>query len=281
MPIPESTLAGWSHHRSGTAPIQAHLAIREALAAYTWPQEVTYDVFLQGSYKNDTNLSGDSDVDVVIQLASRLRPRVAALQGPELLEDASHKVALERWQSFRRHASAAMRARFGDSVTSGRKSLKLAKGKLPASADLVVTLRFEEGLAFYLPDRRHWVVSYPQTHHQRGVQKEKATNNRFKRTIRMFKAARTQLIRKKLIDDRLAPSYFIECMLYNVPDRLFRETLSKTYEDSVAWLKTADLKGFLCQNGKVRMFGERSEQWTLDAARALVDAWAMLQRDWR
>ena len=68
MPIPESTLSGWSHHQAGTAFKQAHVPIREALAAYNWPSDVKYEVFLQGSYKNDTNLGGDSDVDVVVRL---------------------------------------------------------------------------------------------------------------------------------------------------------------------------------------------------------------------
>jgi len=35
-------------------------------------------VFLQGSYKNDTNLGGDSDIDVVIRLSSKPRPSVAS-----------------------------------------------------------------------------------------------------------------------------------------------------------------------------------------------------------
>ena len=100
MPIPESTLSRWSHHQANTAPKQAHVAIRDALDAYKWPSEVRYEVFLQGSYKNDTNLGGDSDVDVVVRLAHRLRPRVAALTGDQLQKDASHLGAHERWKSF-------------------------------------------------------------------------------------------------------------------------------------------------------------------------------------
>ena len=81
MPISESTLSRWSHHQAGTAFKQAHVPIRLALSAYKWPSEVKFEVFLQGSYKNDTNLGGDSDVDVVVRLSKKLRPRVAALTG--------------------------------------------------------------------------------------------------------------------------------------------------------------------------------------------------------
>ena len=172
MPIPESTLSKWSHHQAGTAFKEAHVPIREPLDAYNWPSEVKFEVFLQGSYKNDTNLGGDSDVDVVIRLASKLKPRVVALFGEQLQEDGSHRFALERWQSFRDHAMKAMRARFGKAVKSGRKTIKVPKGKIPADADLVVTLRHRQGIGFYLPDDGRWVVSYPEQHHQRGTKEE-------------------------------------------------------------------------------------------------------------
>ena len=196
MPIPESTLSKWSHHQAGTAFKQAHVPIREALDAHQGLSQFKYEVLLQGSYKNDTNLGGDSDVDVVVRLSSKLKPRVVALSGEQLQEDGSHRFALERWQSFREHAMKAMRARFGKAVKSGRKSIKVPKDKIPADADLVVTLSHKEGIGFYLPDERCWVVSYPHQHHQRGSKKELAANNRFKRAIRMFKAARNELVDK-------------------------------------------------------------------------------------
>ena len=281
MPVPESTLSSWSHHRSGTASAQAHVAIRDALAAYSWPMGMTYKVFLQGSYQNGTNLSQDSDVDVVIQLASRLRPRVAVL-GPDALQaDASHKVFLKRWQTFRQHVLQAMRARFGSTVTSGRKTLKVPRGRIPAAADVVVTLKHEDGLAFYLPDARRWVVSYPQRHHQRGLSKERATGDRFKRSVRMFKAMRNQLISRGALDPGVAPSYFIECLLYNVPDRLFRSDLSATYVGILQWLETAPIRNFETQSGRTKLFGSRQDQWNVDRSRQFVAGLQQLWRDWR
>ena len=272
MPIPESTLSRWSHHQASTAFKQAHVPIREALDAHQGLSQFKYEVFLQGSYKNDTNLGGDSDVDVVIRLASKLKPRVVALSGEQLQEDGSHRFVLERWQSFRDHALKAMRARFGKAVKSGRKTLKLPKGKIPADADLVVTLSYKEGIAFYLPDEERWVVSFPQQHHLQGLKKEKAANDRFKRTVRMFKAARNQLVSKRMLTKDDAPSYFIECLLYNVPDHLFEQKLAPTYTGILDWLKTAKLTDFQCQNGLVPLFGPQPEQWSVKKARAFVKA---------
>ena len=281
MPIPESTLSSWSHHHSGQASAQAHTAIRDALSAYDWPSGMTYDVFLQGSYKNETNLRRDSDVDLVIQLGSRIRPRLAALSGAELQGNDAHKLVLQRWQAFRRHALSAMKAGFGNSVTAGRKSLKLAQGKTPAPADLVVTLKFEDGLAFYLPDERRWVKSYPQHHYQRGVKKERATSNQFKRTIRMFKAARNYLIANGAIKDGEAPSYFIECLLYNVPNNLFEPNLATTYIVCLNWVRSARLESLKCQNGKAPLFGNQGGQWPIERARRYIEATQHLWSAWR
>ena len=281
MPIPESTLSRWSHHQAATAFIEAHVPIREALDAHQGLAQFKYEVLLQGSYKNDTNLGGDSDVDVVVRLSSKLKPRVVALSGEQLQEDGSHKFALERWQAFREQAMKAMRARFGKAVKSGRKSIKVPKGEIPADADLVVTLSHKEGIGFYLPDERRWVVSYPQQHHQRGSKKELAANNRFKRTIRMFKAARNQLVDKGVLTKDDAPSYFIECLLYNIPDHLFEQKLAPTYLDTLTWLKTARLKDFQCQNGQLPLFGRQREQWTVAKAQAFVEATQALWDTWR
>ena len=220
----------------------------------------------RASYKNDTNLGGDSDVDVVIRLASKLKPRVVALSGEQLQEDGSHRFALERWQSFRDHAMVAMKARFGKAVKSGRKTIKAPQGKIPADADLVVTLSYMQGIGFYLPDQRRWVVSYPELHHLRGLKKEKATDKRFKRTIRMFKTARNQPVSKRALTKEDAPSYFIECLLYNVPGDRFAPKLAPTYVGILTWLKTAKLNDFRSQNGLVPLFGSEREQWSVKTA---------------
>ena len=130
MPIPESTLSQWSHHRSAKASKQAHVSVRDALAAYEGVSEFKPGVFLQGSYKNGTNLRRDSDVDVVVRLPYQLKPRLVTLSGERLQGDADHEAAHERWRSFRRLALRAMKKRYGDAAKSGRKTIKLEKGEL-------------------------------------------------------------------------------------------------------------------------------------------------------
>ncbi len=282
MPIPDSILNSWSHHHSGKSSKQAHTLIRDALAKYPrWERDDKYEPFLQGSYKNDTNLRGDSDVDLVVQLMVRLRPRVAALTGPELEENESHIHVYEKWKSFRSQVLKALRATLGkDSVNPGRKSLKISKGILQASADVVVTVNCEKGLAFFLPDEHRWVISFPQQHYARGVKKEKSTSNRYKRTIRMFKAARNLLVDKKALKNGTAPSYFIECLLYNVPDGLFHKKLSASYSSIVEYLSTAGLEQFVCQNGVRELFGESKDLWDINRAQQFIQALRRLWEKW-
>ena len=143
---------------------------------------------------------------------------------------------------------------------------------IPADADLVVTVSHMDGIGFYLSDEQRWVVSFPQQHHSRGLKKEKAANYRFKRTIRVFKAARNRLVAKKVLAKDVAPSYFIECLLYNVPDSLFKPKLAPTYTGILDWLGTARRKDFKCQNGQVELFGSGREQWSQKKARAFIKA---------
>ena len=272
MPISERTLSQWSHHGSGTAFKQAHVPIRDALAAYGWPSEVDYRVFLQGSYRNDTNLGGESDVDVVVRLASRLRPRVADLSGKALQNDGSHKVCPATLGVVPEPCPEGDEGPLRRCYQERSQDLKLPKGELPADADLVVTMSYRDGIAFYLPGQKRWVVSFPEQHHARGAKKEKATGNRFKRTVRMFKAARNRLVEKEVLTKDDAPSYFIECLLYNVPNGLFAEKLAPTYTGILGWLGSTELKDFQCQSERAELFGPGREQWSQKKARAFKRA---------
>ena len=88
----------------------------------------------------------------------------------------------------------------------------------------------------------------------------------------MFKAARNRLVEKGVLKKEDAPSYFIECLLYNVPNGMFKPELAPTYSAILAWLKKAQLKDFKCQNGHVPLFGRGREQWTVQKAQAFVKA---------
>ena len=289
MPIPESQLETWSHRGAVTTAKQTHESIRVALKAYDWPKEVRYEVYLQGSYKNDTNIRGDSDVDVVVQLNSTFFENLPVnLKRQFGFRDASY-----RWEEFRSDVLTALRNHYGPGrVREGRKSLKVQTPYLPA--DVVVSVQyhkypepprskdnFVEGMAFWVRSEGRWVINYPKIHYENGVKKNDKTNKRYKPTVRMFKNARTYLVDRGVIPADLAPSYFLECLLYNVPDDKFGPNLQSTFREVIVWLREADFSRFFCQNEQLLLFGSSPEQWSEDSADRFLEAMVTLWNDWR
>ncbi len=94
----------------------------------------------------------------------------------------------------------------------------------------------------------------------------------------MFKAARNRLVANGALGDRDAPSYLIECLLYNALDRLFALQLATTYIDIVEWLAASQFQGFTTQSGTMNLLGPRPEQRSTEQARRFV---SVLQQLWR
>lgn len=80
MAIPESQLETWSKQGSVSQSSSTYAPVKKALedskAIY---KDKSFEVFLQGSYGNDTNIYAESDVDVVIRLDSIFRGDIDSL----------------------------------------------------------------------------------------------------------------------------------------------------------------------------------------------------------
>jgi hypothetical protein len=97
----------------------------------------------------------------------------------------------------------------------------------------------------------------------------------------MFKNARNYLIERKVIPVDLAPSYFLECLLYNVPKDMFSSNLQSTFCNVIIWLWGANFSQFVCQNEQLPLFGNTPEQWSEDKARHFLEALVKLWANWR
>ena len=296
MAIPENQLKIWAQSGTVKGAKNTHAAIRNVLGRHQWPDDVRYRTYLQGSYRNNTHLRRQSDVDVVVELTS------LPVRDGSLLPDSQNRLLKERfpeseygWRRFRRDVLRAITDSFrGSRVREGKKTLKLVMESPEIPVDVVVAVRYltyteylgqrsykhTEGMGLYLPTEGRWTVSYPHIHRRNGVRKEKATNWWFRRCIRMFKNARAQLVEA----DRLAPatarSYQIECLLYNVPDRLLAGSHQSAYSSALYWLRGNELSRFSCQNKLVPMFDGGPDSWNERDARTLIDALVKQYEDW-
>ena len=291
MSIPESELSKWSDHGLQAAAIRTHEKIRNVLDNYTWPSGMTRDFGLQGSYSNDTNIQDGSDVDVVLQLTSTFYPDVSGLS------EWNQQAVLSRFDDaewglddFRHEVLKALRNGFREpAVAQGNKSIKIKGTSKRLPADVVVCegyrkytgpYNYIEGVNLYAVQSKRWIVNYPKLHYDNGVDKSRRTSDRFKRTVRMFKSARNELQSRGMIRANLAPSYFLECLLYNAPDWMFQLSHQQTFRSIIAWMAATALRNLNCQNGQMQLFGSLPEQWSLSKAERLRNALVSLWDDW-
>ena len=288
MSIPENQLKIWAQPGTVKGAKNTHAAIRNALARHLWPEGVRYRTYLQGSYRNNTHLRRQSDVDVVVELTSH------PIRDGSLLPD-SQRRSLGTvfpafgycWRQFRRDVLRAVTAGFGESrVRQGKKTLKLVMESPAIPVDVVAAVRYlkytehsgrrnykhVEGKGIYLPTEGRWAVSYPHIHRRNGVSKEKATNGWFRRTIRMFKNARAQLVEEGRLGPDTARSYHIECLLYNVPNRLLACSYGSAYSSALYWLRDNNLTRLPSQDQQVLLFDSGPDSWNEREARSLIDA---------
>lgn len=288
MVIPESQLETWAHQGAVTTARTTHESIRNALNFYEWPDEVHFEVYLQGSYKNATNIRGDMDVDLVVQLNSTFYSNLSEEEKRNLgLAPASYG-----WNDFRFDVLRALNNYYSSStITEGNKSIKVkaSSGRLPA--DVVVCAQYRkyrslsnydyaEGMTFWTRNESLQIINYPKIHYDNGVKKHQNNNNQYKPAVRMFKNIRNYLEKNYHISNSLAPSYFLECLIYNVPDSNFGGSYGDTFCNIVNWLNGADLEGFVCQNGQLELFGDTPEQWSTYNADRLIEGLIELWNNW-
>jgi hypothetical protein len=72
----------------------------------------------------------------------------------------------------------------------------------------------------------------------------------------MFKNARSAAVDRGLLQDADAPSYFVECLIYNVADSCFQSTYASTCYSVLDWLHGRDMTQFVCGSHLVWLFGQ-------------------------
>lgn len=300
MAIPLSQLSTWSKQGSTAASSTTYQSIRNALLHEGSPikhliSSGNIKIYLQGSYAHDTNIRGDSDVDVVVELTSTFNSNKLALPPPQLdLHNSAYQNASYNWSDLKRDVIIALRNYYGQEFVdaSGKKSIKVLpnSGRLRADVIPVTTYRKyehffsdadhakEEGVVLYHALTGREIVNYPKHHYDNAVAKQGATNNQYKNIVRILKNARTYLVDHGLLQKEKAPSYFIQGLVYNVPNPIF--TTGNAAEISLATLRhlyEADVNQMVSQNEIHLLVGETEEQWkrsdALEAIIALVKLW--------
>ncbi len=290
--VSEEQLKTWSNEGATTAAAATYKSVQTALSRGKSLQKYKYDVYLQGSYGNRTNIYGNSDVDVVVELTS-------AFYSDTSLLPADQQAAYERQRSsseltfkgFRDDVHQALIDYYKANLVRPRnKCTEILAHSGRQNADIVPCLEYHlytqftsfktdyhSGIKFFTRNENAPVVNFPRLHMQNGEAKNKRVKF-YKQTVRIFKNWRDRLIAEGRLAEGGAPSYFVECLCWNIPDAPFGEdTWWKTTLACLQFLHGAAFEQFMCQNGAIRLFGTAREQWNIGDAqtfrRALIDDW--------
>lgn len=263
MAIPESQLMTWSSQGSVKQSRDTYASVKGVLEHSNAPYVArTYESFLQGSYGNDTNVYSDSDVDVVMRLDSIFYYDLSRLtESDRAAYEGNFGSSQYSLGEFKTEVLGWLKKNYGESVKPGKKAIFIPGSGNRRDTDVLVCAQFrryhkysgpndqkyDQGICFFLPDGTR-VENFPKQHSDNCTTKHKGTNQWFKPTVRMFKNMRNRMIERGELAEGVAPSYYLEGMLYNVPADKFGTSYQNTFTNCFNWIVQADSSKFVCAN---------------------------------
>jgi hypothetical protein len=189
MSILKNQLKTWAKLHQTQKAKNTHEIVRKAIKNFNFSENYDFEDYLQGSYRNNTNIWSDTDVDIVIQLNSIFECDISNLFDYEqdkfnnLYTPVSYNL-----KDFKDEVIQALKNSFGDTrIKIGNKSIKVLtdnSGNMH-NADVVVVMQYrlytnddtknikvdEIGLNYYegilfktLYGEK--IVNYPKLHYQ-------------------------------------------------------------------------------------------------------------------
>lgn len=255
-----------------------------------------YEIFLQGSFANNTHISPTSDVDVVVMMTMPLEEDVVALdtRGRKNFDE-RYESSTYDWKKFRADVVRTMRERYF--VGEGKRCLDIKHwdSMVRVPADVLPAIEYRHYRSFMGPGLEDYkegvyfchrngtpIINYPKQHRINGDKKARATSGRSKEVVRIVKNSRDHLAKcecrsvgeRDLMNG--VPSYYLECLVHNVPNGLFRGSPPHMMCAIFAWLvdrsETTDWSRQKCQNGIVDLFGTGPDQWDPSVAGKAIEA---------
>ena len=297
MAIPESQLETWSHQGSIAQSSYTYNAVKTALeqpgTSYAGKD---YSVFLQGSYANHTNIYAESDVDIVIKLDDCWGRDLTNLSDEEKRSyDEAFLNATYTHNDFKRDVVSVLKEKYGSNVNVGSKAVSIAADGNRRKSDVIVAIQFrryfkfrsvydqsyEEGICFNNAEAER-IPNYPKQHSENLTRKHKSTNQRFKPMVRILKNLRSKLQDNHLLKEGVAPSYFLEGLLFNVPDSKFTTSYQTCFVNAINWIqKSADKEKLVCANSQYYLLRENSHtSWSKSDCEAFLDAAVKYWNEW-
>lgn len=297
MAIPEAQLDTWAKQGSVTQSATTYETIKGAIESADAPYaNRSISSFLQGSYGNTTNVYGsESDVDIVLRCGSIYYYDLSDLTEPEReLYKRSHNGAAYRYSDFKQEVTQWLFDQFGEDADPGKKAIRIKARGNRREADVLPCVQFRrylkfngdddanyvEGVCFFLPDGTR-VSNYPKRHKENVTAKHQETDGWFKPMVRIVKNMRNRMRDEGMIEKGIAPSYYLEGLLYNVPSELFGQSYERTFLQCYSYLQKADRQKLVCANRQTWLLRANSAtSWDPDDFQTFFDSLADFWNDW-
>lgn len=300
MAIPERQLAAWANVGALKAATATYDSVRVAIDRATSLKEYEYRVYLQGSYRNATNIFGDMDVDIVVEATDFFYKDIADLTDAQKAEFERRfpGTSEHSFSGFRSALEAVLTEYYGSSLVTLRNKCILVEGKSGRlDADVVPCVSYrdyrkssllslpepKQGITFFTRDTGRQIINYPLQHYDNGIEKNKATAERFKPAVRIFKNLRNHCVSQNLIAAELASSYFVTCLIYNVPTAAFKAGRYDTTHAILQWMHDLTEDGWdqlVCENGLFYLCRDAPDLWNPVNAKAFRDAAITAWNNW-
>jgi hypothetical protein len=198
------------------------------------------DIFLQGSYANSTNIQRDSDIDIVVCHKNYHFSGIDSLPDQEKIFYKLNQNSAGGYNffEFKNHILRILQD-CGLKVEKKSKCIKIPKiNETYLNADVVpcfIHKRYQthnavsaEGIDFVTEkitkedeDAKH-IISFPAQHLENGERKNKSTDSKYKDIVRILKNCKKHLVENGHMDDKIASSFMIECLVWNVGNDYFK-----------------------------------------------------------
>lgn len=294
MAIPERQLETWSHQGAVQSSANTHKSVVNCISKVNWNNDVKYETYLQGSYPNYTNIYGNSDVDLVIEFRSIFSKNLSALsESQKNTFESNYSDAKYSLASFKAAVVEQLKSCYGENnVIVGNKAILVKGDSNRLDCDVIVCNPYRKYIS-YLPYQEKYIegmifrtenespnksiINYPKIHLKNGSIKNQSenTSGNFKPAVRVLKNMKAAMVSRGYIAKTLAPSYFLECLVYNSDDINFRKNTYQEITRSIIIqfdrdLKNGKMNNYLVQNRQDKLFGIGDLQWNIEDATAFV-----------
>lgn len=266
----EETLTSWTRPPSETEQTKlenSERMVRDAINSDEKLKEKSTETFGQGSYANNTNVRLNSDIDINVRYTGGFYfdlPKDKVREDYGLTSPTTYS-----YSEFKDDVENALVKKFGRSdVVRNDKCITIKENSYRIETDVVPTWNFrrysENGNyvlgAKFKSDKGVWVTNFPKQHISNGIDKNTNSLRRFKRLTRLHRKLRYKMIDNGENVSENITSFLLECLVWNVPNRIMDEyeTWTDRLRESIIYIHDKTKKDETCKD-----WGEVSELFYL------------------